>query len=82
MTEEGTVKAPKPPLMVVSVLTCPTEDGCYQRVRTAETNSAVVEAHGGVTAARRTEPAKNHGNKWRNTKVESTWHMKLVSFCL
>ena len=35
----------------------------YHHDRRSETELAVVEAHGGVTAARRTEPAKNHGNK-------------------
>ena len=30
----------------------------YHRVRTAETNSAVVEAHGDDAAVRRTRPAK------------------------
>ena len=30
----------------------------YHGVRTAETNSAVVEAHGGDAAVRRTRPAK------------------------
>ena len=30
----------------------------YHEVRTAETNSAVVEAHGGDAAVRRTRPAK------------------------